>query len=114
MRKGAKELIAKAVPRTHNEFFELYVIDSEKKYDGIFGENGYNNIVLIGRAKGCEEYELITEWSDAIHIFSGGCDIDIAHEQGVIRLWSNKGFSLGYEPLSSVIFNDKWGGEEDE
>ena len=105
MKKGAKELIAKAVPRTHDNFCELYVIDSEKAYDGFWGKNGYNNIILIGRAKDCELYELITDYSDAIHIFNGGCDIDISHENGVIRLWSNKGFSLQNKPYSSVIFN---------
>ena len=111
MKKAVKDLIANAVPRTHDEFHELYVIDSEKKYDGFWGVNGYNNIVLLGRAKGCEQYELITNWSDAIHIFNGGCDIDIDSAQGVVRLWSNKGFKLQCTPVSSAFFNTEGGKE---
>lgn len=105
MKKGAKELIAKAVPRKHDKFFELYVIDSERAYNGFWGKNGYNEIILIGRASGCEEYELITDHSDVIHVFRGGFDIDVDSKQGVVRIWSTNGFELSNLPLSSVTFN---------
>lgn len=107
MKKAVQEFIAKAVPRKHNSFNELYVIDSEKEYDGFWGKNGYNNIILIGRAKGCEDYELITDFSDAIHCFKGGFNIEIQKETGIVALWSVKGFDLDCEPHSSVIFNDE-------
>ena len=109
MKKAVRELIAKAVPRVHDKFMELYVIDSEKKYGGTYGVNGYNNIILIGRARGCAEYELITDWSDAIHIFEGSVNIDINSRNGIVRLWSDSGFKIDGAAYSSVIINNRWG-----
>lgn len=106
MKKAVKELIAKAVPRKHDSFYELCVIDSEKAYDGFFGKNGYNNIILIGRAKGCEDYEKITDFSDAVHVFNGGFNIEIKKEDGIVRLWSEREFKLSSPVVSSVIFNE--------
>lgn len=105
MKKKVKDFIAQAVPRYHDEFHNLFVIDSERIYDGFFGKNGYNNIILIGKRNDCEDYELITDWSDAVHVFYGGFDMDIHSETGIIHLWSNKGFKLHGGVNSSVIFN---------
>ena len=105
MKKAVKELIAKAVPMKHDSFCEFYVIDSEKEYNGFYGKNGYNNIILIGRARGCEDYELITDFSDAIHVFNGGFNIDIRSTDGIVRLWSDREFKLSGPVVSSVIFN---------
>ena len=107
MRKKVKEFVAKAVPRIHDEFHNLYVINSGRKYDGFFGKNGYNDIILIGKRNECEEYELITDWSDAVHVFHGGFNMDIASDNGIVHLWTNNSFKIWGNVASSVIFNDK-------
>lgn len=104
MTEEVKEFIAKAKPRTHKTFFELYVINSEKEYDGFWGMNGHNKIVLIGRSKGCEDYELITDFSDAISILDGSLNIDISKENGIVRMFSHQGFTLFGPAVSTVIF----------
>ena len=93
------------MPRKHDQFDNLYVIDSEKAYGGLFGKNGYNNIILIGHNNDSEEYELITDWSDVVHVFKGGFNMDIDSDNGIVHLWSEKAFKMRGGAVSSVIFN---------
>lgn len=105
MKKAIKGFIGKAVPLKSKVFQELFIIDSEKAYDGFWGRNGYNKIVLIGRPPNGEEYELITDYSDAI-VFSqscSGCTIDIPNSTGIVRLWWDKPIEIE-SLLSSVMF----------
>lgn len=105
MKKAVKEFIEKAVPLKSKAFQELFIIDSEKIYDGFWGKNGYNKIILIGRPPKGEEYELITDYSDAI-VFSqpcSGCTIDIPRSTGIVRLWWDKPIKIE-SLLSTVMF----------
>lgn len=105
MKKAVKEFIEKAVPLKSKAFQELFIIDSEKVYDGFWGKNGYNKIILIGRPPKGEEYELITDFSDAI-VFSQSCSrctIDIPSSTGIVRLWWDKPIKIE-SLLSTVMF----------
>lgn len=112
MKKKVKEFIEQAEPRTSDEFIAFYIIDSEKLYNGLFGKNGFNNIVLIGRTPpidGKSHYELITDYSDAIHFYNGcgTANIEISHDNGIVCLWFTTPVKLSGEPLSSCIFEGK-------
>lgn len=105
MKKAVKEFIEKAVPLKSEVFQELFIIDSEKAYDGFWGKNGFNDIILIGRAPKSEEYELITNYSDAIWFYRSyrGCTIDIPNKTGVIRLYFDTPIKI-QSLLSTVTF----------
>lgn len=111
MKKAIKEFISKAIPRQSDEFIDFWIIDSEKPYNGSFGKNGYNNIILIGRAKRTSEdavkpYELITDYSDVVCFFEGcgGFSIDIDHKLGAIHLWTDKPVKIPGSVMSAVMF----------
>ena len=107
MKKSVKELMSRAVPRKSEKFSDIYIIDSEKKYDGFWGKNGYNNIIVLGRANvQSEELELITEHSDVINIMqtSWSVNIDISSKNGVVHLWADKPLTISAPVNSSCIF----------
>ena len=108
MKKSVKELMLRVVPRKSEKFSDIYIIDSEKKYDGFWGANGYNNIIVLGRASvQSAELELITEHSDVINIMNiirGSVNIDISSKDGVVHLWADKPMKLSVPVNSSCIF----------
>lgn len=101
MTKKQKEFIAKAVPRTHDEFTSLYIADSGKKHD-----SGYNCFIVIGSVDG-GGLELITTWSDVVDIFEH-TTLYLEIVDGFIHLWKHdkKPFVLdhGYV-VSTCEFN---------
>ena len=104
MTKKEKEMIAKAVPHKSDKFCVFYVINSGKRYDGFWGENGYNNIIVLGEGEG-GELELLTNWSDVIHIFNCGVNIDIPNDTGVIRLFTDAMVELPAPVYSALILD---------
>lgn len=101
MNKACKELIEKAKPYNGEEIGVLYIINSGKRYNGFWGSNNYNNIILIGRNRPkspngpFEFYKLSTEYqSDKVCIQClrqyETCNVDIDHELNCVRVWFNE------------------------
>ena len=108
MTKKERQFVAQAVERKHDEFQEIYIINSGRLYNGTFGKNGYNDIIVIGRVKGCSDYELITTWSDAVWITdTHSFTIDIDNKTGITRLYFDQPISLEGLPLSTTCFEGR-------
>ena len=101
-----KELIKKA-PVKRKGTFKNFMIVSNGVYDGIWGENGFNSIILLGLDVETEEYVKITDYADVFNIYdvcqSVGFNLDIPTEYGVPRIWFSKFITIDNElDISSV------------
>ena len=109
MRKIEKEFVASAKPLKSKVFNELWIINSGRAYNGFFGKNGFNNIIVIGRYLGkghSLDKELITNHSDSVDFtfpqVSFHTDIDNA--TGIVHLWTDGKWRLREPVMSSCIF----------
>ena len=108
MIKKVKELIQQAQPYTEQKAFGcIYLIPSGKAYDGFWGKNGYDNIIILGYCRKDDKLYNISGDSqvDAIHLFEVGADanIDIEHDNGCVRLWFREPITIEPNPISTVI-----------
>lgn len=78
----------------------IYIINTEQAYDGFWGANGYNNIMLVGYGSDDKYYVLSDKQCDVVRLWktnSPSISIDIPEDFNCIRLF---GFS---QPL--MLFN---------
>ena len=91
MNKKLKELIKKALPYKDEILNGLLIVNSGKLYNGFWGKNGYNNIIVIGhelRKNNTRQYYFLTENSDVVDIENiESCHIDIDHDLGCVGVW---------------------------
>ena len=114
MKKSAKALIESAIPRQNVFFNHIWIIDSEKKYNGFWGKNGYNNIIILGRSDSTKSSAIeliadgVNEECDVFRIEHengyGAIDFDIRHERGVLHLYTSGWFKLQIPVVSSCTF----------
>ena len=109
MKKALKELLENAEEKRVGHFHNLLIV-SNGVYDGFWGKNGYNNIILLGYVASDTKYYKITESADIFNIFDLGrnnfrtLNIDIPTEYGVPRIWFNKPIFIDYSaPISGVV-----------
>lgn len=90
--------------RTNELYRHLFIADTGTLYNGFFGKNGYNNMVIIGQTED-GNLELITDHSDAFDLRNcKGVNIDVMKENGFIRLWlDSQLFKVPLMVLSSCI-----------
>lgn len=106
MTKVLQELIKNAKPYNNEVLCSLLVIPSGKLYKGFWGQNEYNQIILIGCDK--ENHYLISTGCqhDVLNCFNAiGLSIDIPHEYNCVRLFDicNKGFIVDNKVSSLLI-----------
>ena len=110
MKKIAKEFIESAVPMENDSFTDMWILDSDKIYDGFWGKNGYNNIIILGmnRDKGETKLEMI---ADGVNT---ECDVfqlepeercmiefDINRKNGIFHLFTHGKFVITRPVISS-------------
>lgn len=101
-----KELIQKA-PIKRKGTFKSFLIVSNGVYDGIFGINGFNSIILLGFDIDKKEYVKITDYADIFYIYNVGenvsFNLDIPTEYGVPRIYFGRPITIDNEiNISSV------------
>ena len=106
MNKELKNLIEKA------EDYELgkplssfYIVSTNKLYNGFWGKNGYNGIIIIGVGyKEDKLYFVNRDYEcDVIHLMQfrhftnvGGMSIDIPNDKNCIHMWFDKPICFKY------------------
>ena len=96
MNKACKELIEKARTYTNQELKTLYIINSNKRYSGFWGKNGYNSLIVLGETKDGIFYNLTKDYNDTDvvniqQLFANeNCNIDISGKYNCVRVWFNK------------------------
>lgn len=98
-----KELIEKATYKPIGDFSSLMFV-SNGEYDGFWGKNGYDNVLILGYEK--DEWYKISEYGDAFCIGLGsmGFDLDIPSDYGIPRICFHKLIHIdAHEKLSTVF-----------
>lgn len=99
MNKRLKGLIERAEVYNQELLDDLFIIPSGKVYNGFWGKNGYNKIILIGRnLKEAKAYRIDTDIQhDIIHfsyIKEFGIKIDIPTEYNCVRLFCSSKYLI--------------------
>ncbi len=87
-----KEIIENAPVKTSGAFRCLFFL-SNGEYDGFWGKNGYDNIMIYGFDDDLKEWCKIAAYADKFDIFSiekDGFNLHIPHDLGIPVIWFNK------------------------
>ena len=88
--------------------FKAFMFLSAGKYEGFWGVNGYDNLLILGFDVDKDKWVQITDYGDVFMIYKLseriGFNVDIPSEYGIPRFWFSKPVhinnSLG---VSSVV-----------
>lgn len=105
MRKALKEIIDTAEERSVG-YFDLLMFVSNGIYNGFWGKNGYDKILILGYVRSELKWFIISRDDDVFSIYqlNGTFNLDINSEYGVPTIWFNKPVYIDDSMhLSSVI-----------
>lgn len=111
MKKALKELIDNA-PAISSGDFSAFMFVSNGVYDGFWGKNGYDNIIVLVKLCNDSTWYKLADGADKFDIFpmvdSGllmrNFNLDIPSEYGVPRIWFDVPIHIDYRiPTSNVI-----------
>lgn len=110
MKKALKELIENAPRRDCGEYISFLVIPTNKAYNGFWGRNGYNDIIVLGYDKKEDMwYRLDSDGEsdvfDIMQIYA--VNIDVPSEYGCIRICLSEPVEISH-PASSILAYGKW------
>lgn len=102
MKKALKELLEKAPVKLVGDFRSFMVISNDV-YDGFWGRNGYNNIILLGSS--CDgKWFRISEYADVFFAYDiRSLNVDISTEYGVPKFWFDQPIHIDYTLQTSSI-----------
>lgn len=89
MTKLLKEFIKDCSVQTSGTFDQLMFI-SNGPYNGFFGKNGYENIMILGYISSSDEWKIISKFGDCFILENkSGCtlNLDINCKTKVPRIW---------------------------
>lgn len=108
MTDAFKKLVENA-PVRKSGLFNGFMFSSNGIYDGFFGKNGYDNMVVLGQAV---EDDLWYRIACEVDIFNiafikpyTSVSIDIPSEFGVPRLFFHKPIQIDYDGFTSAILS---------
>lgn len=114
MKKALKELIEQSTWKRKGVFKSLIIV-SNGKYDGFFGSNGYDNLLILGFDVDDKKYYKITDSADVFNIFDipmrDTFSLDIPTEYGVPRMWFTHPIYIDNELNLSTVTGDILKGE---
>ena len=103
MKKALKELIENAEVKREGEFLAFLTLPNGV-YDGFWGKNGYDNILLLGQSNEDRKWYKIAENIDAIHFFyPPSLNWEINSKYGVPSFWSNTPIHISYDGMTSSL-----------
>lgn len=103
MKKALKELIENAEVKRCGEFRAFLAIPNGI-YDGFWGKNGYDNILLLGKSAEDDKWYIIADKIDVIHFFyPPSLNWDINSKYGVPSFWSHRPISIEYDGFTSSL-----------
>lgn len=103
MTEELKKLLEEAPIRRAGIFHNFLIVPTGSKYDGFWGENGYNEIVLLGMAEDRNYYN-ITDSADSV-MFSmiKHVNFDIPSEYNCVRFWFDEPIRIDNEMNLSTL-----------
>ena len=89
MNKYLKDFIKYCPIQKSGIFSELMFI-SNGRYDGFYGKNGYDNIMILGKLPCCCEWRTVSNYGDAFILINESgynMSLDINSKLKVPRIW---------------------------
>lgn len=103
MKRALKKLIKNAEVKMCGEFYAFLTIPNGI-YDGFWGKNGYDNILLLGQSAEDKKWYKIADKIDAIHFFyPPALNWEINSKYGVPSFWAHKPIRIEYSGLTSSL-----------
>ena len=102
------QLIEEA-PYIHEGIFSSFMIVSNGIYDGFWGVNGYDNILILAKPYKEDKWYILATEVDIFNVYdytktSVGFSLDIPTEYGVPRIWFYKPIHIDFNiPTSTII-----------
>lgn len=100
-----KYLIENAPPREKGAYDKLMFV-SNGIYDGFWGENGYDHILILGWVRKTNKWFKVSEYGDKFDIFRADAwfNLDIPSEYGVPCIWFDRPVYINNElGVSNVV-----------
>ena len=100
-----KELIKNAPIKRSGVFFEFMLIPTGKRYNGTFGENGFNRCLLLGKCNVADDtWYKITDYADALWFRNiPNVNFDIPNIYNAVRFWFDTPIEIHNELNTSTI-----------
>ena len=112
MTKKEKELVAKAIPYDGSPIDGLYIFSTHKLYEGIWGKNGYNSMIILAYAYQSEHEDNkyfhfdLDYQRDVIQCLKDiQFSIDVPNSCDCIRLCFRKPMIVDKEQLSAFMIH---------
>lgn len=107
MTDALKTLIEEAPIKRSGKFRRFLIIPTGEQYDGFWGKNGYNNIILLGQELDQDEndkYYNITDSADVVTLaMIKSIHFDVPTEYNCIRFWTDGYIEIHNEMNVSTI-----------
>lgn len=104
MTEKLEKIIEKAEYKDHGMFDEFLIILTGEKYDGFWGVNGYDKMILLARSNSKIDFCILTNSSDSFHLIqTGAVNFDIPSDLGCVRVFTDKPIVIHDSGVSSVI-----------
>ena len=103
-----KKLIAEA-PIIHSGKFAAFMIVPNGQFDGFWGVNGYDNILILARPWNEDKWYKLATAADVFDVYDytrtcSSFNLDIPTQYGVPRIWFCKPIEIDYFiPTANVI-----------
>lgn len=103
-----KKLIKEA-PHIHSGKFSAFMVVANGQYDGFWGVNGYDNILILAQTWKENKWYKLTTKVDKFTIFDfkghrATFNLDIPSDYGVPRIWFDTPIEIDYSiPTSDVM-----------
>lgn len=102
-----KKLIETAPTKRCGKFINFMFV-SNGEYDGFWGKNGYDSMIIFGYDLELEKYVKITDYADVFNIYrlngNNSFSLDIPTEYGIPRIWFSTPIRIDNElDISSVV-----------
>lgn len=108
MTDAFKELVKNA-PVRQKGYFDRFMFASNGIYDGFWGKNGFDNIILLGQAADDKVWYRIACEVDVFNIAfkepHTSVSIDIPSEFGVPCLFFHKPICINYDGFTSALLS---------
>lgn len=111
MTEKLKEIIDNAEHAKEGTFYkEFLIIPTGQKYDGFWGVNGYDKMLILAGELETDTWAIVTDYSDAFNIINQGRTInfDVPSKYDCLRIFFDESIeltSVGSSVLSLGKFN---------
>lgn len=112
MTEKLKDIIKNAKAKDKGEFQEFLIIPTDEIYDGFWGKNGFNEMIVLAGDLRENKWFKISCGSDAFRLQSlmyNGIGFDVPSDLGCIRIFLDKPVSILGGVSSIIAYPKEWG-----